>query len=118
MKVEPPSSSRRRLLRALAALPWLPAGAAGALGAVPPGGPGDGRFRNPPGSPEPGGSALDWIAFSWRRLRNDGIPTALPPGHILPPGEVRAGLERLGARDGATWLGHASFLLRFGAAPS
>jgi N-acyl-phosphatidylethanolamine-hydrolysing phospholipase D len=118
MIVEPPSgssSSRRRLLRSLATLPWVPPGITGALAAVPPGGPGEGRrFRNPPGSPEPGGSALDWITFSWRRLRNDGIPTVLPPGHVLPPGEVRAGLERLGARDGVTWLGHASFLLRLG----
>jgi L-ascorbate metabolism protein UlaG (beta-lactamase superfamily) len=57
---------------------------------------------------------LDWIAFSWRRLRNDGIPTALPLGHVLPPAEVRAGVEGLGARDGVTWLGHASFLVRFG----
>lgn len=116
MTVErPPSSgSRRGLLRGLAALPWVPPAAAATTDAAPPPAPGEGRFRNPPGSPEPGGSTSDWIAFSWRRLRNDGIPTVLPPGHVLPPAEVRAGLDALGGRDGVTWLGHASFLVRLG----
>lgn len=113
MTDEPPSSSRRRLLRALAALPWVPPNLA-AMGGAAPLAAEEGRFTNPPGSPGRGGSVGDWVAFSWRRLRNDGIPTVLPAGHVLPPAEVRAGLESLGTRDGATWLGHASFLLRVG----
>lgn len=116
---DPPGLRRRRLLHSLATLPSLLPGlaarqATAATDAPGPAEPVGGRFRNPPGSPEPGGSTADWLSFSWRRARNDGIPTSLPPGHVLPPAEVRAGLDALGDRDGVTWLGHASFLLRFG----
>lgn len=75
----------------------------------------DGRFRNLPGAPVNGGSRADWRAFSWRRFREGRHPPAgLPGDMVLPPGEVRRGIEGLGGRDGVTWLGHACFLVRVG----
>lgn len=68
-----------------------------------------GLFRNPPGSPERDGSTLDWAGFFWRNLNRRGDQPGLPPGHRLPPDAVRAGLA---GGDGATWLGHSSWLVR------
>ena len=71
-----------------------------------------GAFRNPPGSPVPGGGFGDWLRFFMRRAVTGGDPVTLPPGHVLPPEAVAAGLR--GAGDRLTWLGHSSFLLRLG----
>jgi N-acyl-phosphatidylethanolamine-hydrolysing phospholipase D len=69
-------------------------------------------FRNPPGSPTPGGNLGDWSRFFWRRFAGrGGVP--LPDGHVLPQAEVLAGVvDGRGDGDRLTWLGHASFLLR------
>lgn len=74
----------------------------------------DGSFRNPPGSPKGGGSLAEWAAFGWRRVRLSDYMPDLPPGHVLAPAEVVAGLRRAAGKDSLTWLGHASFLIRLG----
>ena len=71
-----------------------------------------GAFRNPPGSPTPGGGFGDWLRFFMRRAAMGSGPVELPPGHVLPPEAVAAGLR--GTGDRLTWLGHSSFLLRLG----
>ncbi len=68
-------------------------------------------FRNPPGSPEPGGDFGDWAGFFWRGATR-GKDVALPEDHVLPADAIRAGMKDVGDRDCLTWLGHASFLLR------
>ena len=75
----------------------------------------DGTFRNPPGSPERGGSPADWRAFFWRRLVARAPAPALPDGHVLST-EAAAwpGIAAAVGRDSVTWLGHASFLIRLG----
>src|SRR5687767_6763992 len=84
-----PSFARRRLLRLAAALPMGLAAAASRAGGtgMSDGRPWhhleDGRFRNPPGSPERGGSFGDWLAFTWRRVVNPPQAPAIPPGHVL-----------------------------------
>ena len=108
---------RRTVTRGLAALPLaLAACAGGTTDVALPDRPAHhtaGGFRNPPGSPTYGGSLGDWVGFFYRSFtRNPEV--AVPPGHVLPETEALAGLERLGDRDGLTWLGHASFLLRLG----
>ena len=74
----------------------------------------DGTFRNPPGSPERGGSPAEWRSFFWRRLVEPAPAPALPDGHVLPTETALAGIAAAGDRDSVTWLGHASFLLRLG----
>jgi N-acyl-phosphatidylethanolamine-hydrolysing phospholipase D len=69
-------------------------------------------FRNPPGSPRPGGDAAAWRRFFWRRFASRG-EVALPDGHVLPQAEAIEGVfKRRSDGDRLTWLGHASFLLR------
>jgi N-acyl-phosphatidylethanolamine-hydrolysing phospholipase D len=69
-------------------------------------------FRNPPGSPAPGGDAAAWRRFFWRRFAGRG-EVELPVGHVLPQAEALAGIaDGRGDHDRLTWLGHASFLLR------
>lgn len=70
-------------------------------------------FRNPKGSPVAGGDFNDWTGFFWRGATR-GSDVVMPPDHVLPPEEVRAGLDRAGSADRLTWLGHASFLLKLG----
>lgn len=115
-------TSRRRFLQGAASLPALGAGAApGAAGRVP-GAPwhhGRDGFRNPPGSPVPGGGFGDWTSFFWRHLGSPAPEEALPPGHRLERPAVTAGLDRLlgsqgGGSEGVMWLGHSCFLLRLG----
>lgn len=74
----------------------------------------DGTFRNPPGSPEHGGTMMEWLDFSWKLMRLQHAEPDLRPGHVLPPDEVRAGILAAGSSDSVTWLGHASFLIRAG----
>jgi N-acyl-phosphatidylethanolamine-hydrolysing phospholipase D len=69
-------------------------------------------FRNPPGSPQPGGDARAWRRFFWRRFADRG-EVELPDGHVLPQAEALAGVAQArGDHDRLTWLGHASFLIR------
>lgn len=106
---------RRTSTRLLAGLPWLLAACARSPASEPAGAPwhhtADG-FRNPPGSPTPGGDRGDWFGFFWRNMNRDG-DVALPPGHALGQDEAMRGLERAD-EDSLTWLGHASFLIRIG----
>jgi L-ascorbate metabolism protein UlaG (beta-lactamase superfamily) len=69
-------------------------------------------FRNPPGSPERGGSFADWAGFFWRRLGRREAPPPLPPGHVRPQREALAALGGPERGDRLVWLGHAGFLLR------
>jgi L-ascorbate metabolism protein UlaG (beta-lactamase superfamily) len=110
----PPPLSRRRLTRTLASLPLALLGCAPQRPAAEmPGRPwhhtGSG-FRNPPGSPTPGGESGEWFSFFYRNLSRD-TTFALPDDHVLPAAEARRGIAAQGD-DCLTWLGHASFLLR------
>lgn len=73
----------------------------------------DGRFRNPRGAPRPDCGPGGFASFLLRRAVDLGRP-AVPPGHVLPRPEVRSGLRAHAAGDAATWLGHSTFLLRWG----
>lgn len=104
---------RRASGRLLAGLPFMIGACATSPASGEPGAPWhhtpDG-FRNPPGSPTPGGDRGDWLGFFWRNMSRDG-EVALPAGHVLPEAET---LRLLGRENGdsLTWLGHASFLIR------
>ena len=74
----------------------------------------DGTFRNPPGSPERGGTSAEWRSFLWRRLVDPPPLPAIPDGHVLPATTALAQLAAADGRDSVTWLGHASFLIRIG----
>jgi L-ascorbate metabolism protein UlaG (beta-lactamase superfamily) len=106
--------SRRAFNRSLAALPLAAAACASETGAPPAERPWHhtaAGFRNPPGSAPRGGDFADWSDFFLRRFaRRQHV--AVPAGHVLPPAEVAAGLERHRRADSLTWLGHASFLIR------
>jgi N-acyl-phosphatidylethanolamine-hydrolysing phospholipase D len=68
-------------------------------------------FRNPKGSAPRGGDFSDWTSFFLRRF-GAREPPVVPEGHVLPTGEIVAGLQRHRGVDSLTWLGHASFLIR------
>jgi L-ascorbate metabolism protein UlaG (beta-lactamase superfamily) len=108
---------RRRLLALLAALPFAsrsPHAAASEASMRPWHHLPDGTFRNPPGSPERGGSSADWRTFLWRRLIERAPTPTLPDGHVLSQEATLAGIGATGGEDSVTWLGHASFLIRLG----
>jgi N-acyl-phosphatidylethanolamine-hydrolysing phospholipase D len=110
-----PRVTRRALNRGLAALPLALASCASEPVSAPGGRPwhhtADG-FRNPPGSPRPGGDFGDWSSFFVRRF-TDRDAVALPAGHVLAEAEALDGVvNRRSDADRLTWLGHASFLLR------
>lgn len=73
----------------------------------------DGRFRNPTGAPRSDSGRADFAAFLWRRAIDRYRPE-LPVGHVLPRPEVEKGLQAYESGDAVTWLGHASYLLRWG----
>jgi hypothetical protein len=72
----------------------------------------DGTFRNPQGSPTPGGTRADWRAFLYRRLLARLPTPVIPEGHVLPEDAVLAGIATAAGADSITWLGHACFLIR------
>jgi L-ascorbate metabolism protein UlaG (beta-lactamase superfamily) len=74
----------------------------------------DGSFRNPPGSPERGGSSWQWIAFIGRRVLGSGPKFVIPDNHVVPEDDALARLAELQEGDAVTWIGHASVLLRLG----
>jgi len=110
-----PRVRRRDGLRLLGGLPLLLAGCGdaprpNAASSTRPYHHTEAGFRNPPGSPEPGGGFGDWTGFFYRRFVGDDRAITLPPDHVLKKAEVLAGLDR--DSETATWLGHACFLLR------
>jgi N-acyl-phosphatidylethanolamine-hydrolysing phospholipase D len=112
---EPPRRrwSRRALAVAGLGLPLLPGAVEATIAGERPWHhlPGGG-FRNPPGSPERGGSSGDWWSFFYRRLVAGEPRIELPDGHVLPPDAVIAGLRAAQGADHVAWLGHAAFLIR------
>lgn len=108
---------RRRLTALLGGAAWLsarPAGTADLAADFTAGLPahhGEGVFRNPPGSPERGGSPADWRRFFWRQIVARSDPTP-PAGHVLPAREVTETALAARDRDSMTWLGHSTFLIR------
>ena len=70
----------------------------------------NGQFRNPPGSPTGIATFGDLTAFFWRRLGAE--PPVVPSDHVLPQAQALAAYEATASQDTATWLGHATFLLR------
>ena len=106
-------TSRRRLLAGTTALAVVASTSGLAHGNVDLPHGRAGAFRNPPGSPAPGGGFGGWLRFFRRRTVTGGDPVTLPPGHVLAVEAVTAGLRQGG--DRITWLGHSSFLLRLGA---
>ncbi|MEK0083553.1 MBL fold metallo-hydrolase [Benzoatithermus flavus] len=117
----PRSEARRRLLAGLAAAlsSWprrsgTAAASAAAAGSRPWHHLPDGTFRNPPGSPERGGTTGDWLRFFLRRLGPQPSRPTLPAGHVLSEAEALRELEAVRDHDSITWLGHASFLIRLG----
>ena len=112
-----PTLARRGLLAALVA--WMlglrpkPA-AAQETGTLPWHHLPDGTFRNPPGSPERGGSSPEWRSFLWRRLIDPPAVPPVPDDHVLSREAALAQLAEVDGQDSITWLGHASFLIRLG----
>jgi len=72
-------------------------------------------FRNPEGSPESHSSLFgDRLPFFARMVAQAGDRPPLPPDHAVSQAAALAGWNALDGRDGVTWLGHASFLIRLG----
>jgi N-acyl-phosphatidylethanolamine-hydrolysing phospholipase D len=117
MTSEQPSRTkltRRSLARGLVAMPLAMTGCARPAkspAAQPYHHTADG-FRNPPGSPTPGGDFGDWAGFFFRSFAQRRANVTLPDGHVLAEDEVLAGLNGENGADSVTWLGHASFLIR------
>ena len=92
---------RRRLLALLAALPFasrLSPAAAQDTGMLPWHHLPDGTFRNPPGSPERGGSSADWRAFLWRRLVQGAPAPEIPTATCCRPRSPWPASRRRGGR--------------------
>ncbi len=68
-------------------------------------------FRNPPGSPQKGGT-MDRLPWLLKRLLGGFPEGKAPQGHILPRDEAKAGLAGMEGRDSVTWIGHMTALLR------
>ncbi|WP_421724108.1 MBL fold metallo-hydrolase [Bauldia sp.] len=112
------ASGRMALLRGWAfGLALLAAGCVATYQGPPPGDHyTDGRFRNIGSFVEPVATANDWADHAHQML-NGLFPDAydLPENHVLPPDQVRAGLERAAnASLAVTWIGHATTLIRIG----
>ncbi len=79
----------------------------------------DGRFRNPPGSPNRTAGLRDMLPFMERMFRHSFRDIEIPDHHVVPREQARGALNKALAPGNAdrgvvTWLGHASFLLRIG----
>ena len=79
----------------------------------------DGRFRNPPGSPNRTAGIKDMLPFMERMFRHSFRNIDIPDHHVVPREQARVALDKARAPNNAdrsvvTWLGHASFLLRIG----
>lgn len=72
----------------------------------------DGRYQNPPGSPERSAGLKDILSFLYRQLFKTKAPI-VPPSHVVRSDMVQDQLQQIG-NPSITWLGHASFLIRMG----
>lgn len=72
----------------------------------------DGRFANPPGSPQRTAGRWEFQKFFWGGILRDKSPTP-PQGHVMPPAEAAEGwVAQTGNK--MQWLGHSAFRLEIG----
>ncbi len=72
----------------------------------------DGRFANPPGSPQRTAGRWEFQKFFWGGLLREKNPTP-PAGHVMPLAEAAQGwLEQPGNK--MQWLGHSAFRMQIG----
>lgn len=72
----------------------------------------DGRFANPPGSPQRTAGRWEFQKFFWGGLLRDKNPTP-PAGHVLPKAEAaRQWQTQVGNK--MQWLGHSAFRMEIG----
>lgn len=76
----------------------------------------DTRFENPVGSPTVTNTWRDELSLWWKMawVSPTEVSHSVPNGHVLPEAEAIAQLDSQQQADTLTWLGHASFLIRFG----
>ncbi|TKW60817.1 MAG: hydrolase [Blastochloris viridis] len=72
----------------------------------------DGRFANPPGSPQRTAGRWEFQKFFWGGLLRDKSPTP-PAGHVMPLAEAAHGwVAQTGNK--MQWLGHSAFRMEIG----
>lgn len=72
----------------------------------------NGRFENPPGSPQGTATFIDMVRFFSGQIFNAPDPV-IPPEHVIAKREQRRQMARAG-NPSLTWLGHAAFIIRIG----
>jgi len=72
----------------------------------------DDGFRNPPGSPAHKHDLTAWIDHIWREIGRDD--PEVPADHFLGHRVAAKALLETGPGNRLTWLGHSTFLLRYG----
>lgn len=108
--------SRLAQFAAISVLGGLTAACAGTTDMTKPGAPAhhlaNGKFRNPPGSPQRIASFGDMTRFLFNQTFVVDSPP-VPAGHVLAQDAVAAQLTAA-PNPSVTWLGHASFIVRIG----
>ena len=72
----------------------------------------DGTFRNPEGSPERSKN-FNW-SFKKFNQEKKNLDMTVPTDHVLKKTQVLSDFKRLNTDDYIGWIGHATFLIKFG----